>query len=98
MGAEKHWYLFCYDIRDPKRWRQVYKKLKGRGNRLQYSIFRLNLGKTQMESVRWEIDKILDEEDDLMIIRLCQGCAHRVIDSREQEHSWKKPLPKFEIF
>lgn len=48
MGAEKHWYLVCYDIRDQKRWRLVYKKLKGCGNRLQYSIFRLNLSKTQM--------------------------------------------------
>ena len=97
MGGEKYWYLVCYDIRDPKRWRKVYKKLKGRGNRVQYSIFRLNLGKTQMEALRWKLEQILDEEDDLLIIRLCRGCAQRVIDSRE-ENNWTDPLPKFDIF
>lgn len=96
MGTEKHWYLFCYDIREPKRWRQVYKKLKGRGDWLQYSIFRLNLGKTQMEALRWELAKLMDEEDDLMIIRLCKGCAERVIDSRK-ENDWKSPGPGFEV-
>ena len=97
MGAEKHWYLVCYDIRDQKRWRLVFKKLKGRGDWLQYSIFRLHLSKIQMEALRWEIEDILAEEDDLMIVRLCQSCAGRVIDSRK-EHDWKKPPPKFEIF
>ncbi len=97
MGAEKHWYLVCYDIRDQKRWRQVYKKLKGCGNRLQYSIFRLNISRTQLEALRWEIEDILSDEDDLMIVRLCRKCAQRVHDSRT-ENDWKKPLPKFEIF
>ena len=97
MGAEKHWYLVCYDIRDQKRWRQVYKKLKGCGERLQYSIFRLNLSRTQMESLRREVENILTDEDDLMIARLCQSCATRVCDSRP-EIDWTKQPPKFEIF
>ena len=97
MGAEKYWYLVCYDIRDQKRWRQVYKKLKGYGERLQYSIFRLKLTRTQMESLRREIEKILTEEDDLMIVRLCQRCADRVCDSRP-EVDWTKPNPRFEIY
>ncbi|MBU4261291.1 MAG: CRISPR-associated endonuclease Cas2 [Proteobacteria bacterium] len=98
MAAEKHWYLFCYDIREPKRWRQVFKKLKGRGNHIQYSIFRLNLSKAQVEELRWEIEKELTDEDDLLIVRLCQSCAQRVIDSREHEHKWHEPQPKFDIF
>ena len=96
MGAEKHWYLVCYDIRDQKRWRKVYQKLKGSGERLQYSIFRLNLSRTQMESLRWEVEKILTDDDDLMVVRLCQGCAQRISDSRA-DVDWKKPVPKFEI-
>lgn len=97
MGAEKHWYLVCYDIRDPKRWRQVYKKMKGCGERMQYSIFRLNLSRSQMEALRWEVEKILAEEDDIMIVRLCQGCATRVRDSRA-DVDWANAPPKFEIF
>ncbi|WP_339137176.1 MAG: CRISPR-associated endonuclease Cas2 [Candidatus Electrothrix sp. GW3-4] len=96
MGAEKNWYLVCYDIREQKRWRRVFKKLKGRGDWLQYSIFRLHLSKAQMEELRWQIEGILAEEDDLMIFRLCHGCAHRVVDSKE-EHEWKKAPPSFDI-
>ena len=97
MGAEKYWYLVCYDIRDQKRWRKVYKKLKGCGERLQYSIFRLHLSRTQMESLRREVEGVLTDEDDLMIARLCQSCAHRICDSRS-EIDWKNAPPKFEIF
>ncbi len=97
MSVEKNWYLICYDIRDQKRWYRVFKKLKGRGDHLQYSIFRVNLTKNQMEGLRWEIAKLLNDEDDLMIVRLCAGCSQNVIDSRES-HNWKEPSPSFDIF
>ncbi|MBF0502361.1 MAG: CRISPR-associated endonuclease Cas2 [Candidatus Riflebacteria bacterium] len=97
MGAEKQWHLVCYDVRDPKRWRKVFKKLKGRGEHLQYSIFRVNLSVIQLEALRFELQKILAVEDDLMIIRLCDRCAQHVIDSRG-EKKWQEPLPTFEVF
>jgi len=75
----------------------AYKKLKGQGERLQYSIFRLNMAKKQMEELRWELGKILTEEDDLMVVRLCPGCAQRVIDTREG-NNWKEAQPAFDIF
>ncbi len=97
MSDDRHWHLVCYDIRDHKRWYRAYKVLKGRGERLQYSIFRVQMNKTQLEALRWELSKILDEEDDLMIARLCPGCAQRIIDSRGVE-KWKEPPPRFEVF
>ena len=30
--SDRHWYLFSYDIREPKRWRQVYKIVNGYEN------------------------------------------------------------------
>jgi CRISPR-associated protein Cas2 len=39
MAEPRHWYLVCYDIRCPKRWRKAYKLIEGYGDRLQYSIF-----------------------------------------------------------
>lgn len=97
MGEEQHWHLVCYDIRDPKRWAKAYKILKGCGDHLQLSIFRVEMTKIQLESLRWKMGKILKEEDSLMIARLCPGCAQRVIDSRGEDF-WKKPPPKFEVF
>lgn len=97
MAADKHWHLICYDIRHPKRWAKTFKLLKGRGDHLQYSIFRIRMNKTQLEALRWELSKILTEDDDLMIARLCQGCAQRVLDSRGVD-KWKKPPSSFEVF
>lgn len=97
MGAEKHWHLICYDIRDRRRWAKVYKILKGIGDHLQLSIFRVHLSRKQLESLRLDLEKILDNEDSLMIARLCSACAKRVIDSKD-ESIWKEPVPGFEVF
>lgn len=97
MSTNKHWHLVCYDIRDPKRWRSTFKILKGVGEHLQYSIFRVKMNKTQLESLRWQLGKILEDEDDLMIVRLCPSCAQRVVDSRD-EKKWKESTKNFEIF
>ena len=97
MGEEKHWHLVCYDIRDPKRWAKAYKILKGCGDHLQLSIFRVHLTKTKLADLRWKLSKILVDDDSLLIVRLCQGCAQRVIDSRGVDQ-WQKPEPGFEVF
>jgi CRISPR-associated protein Cas2 len=97
VNEDRHWHLVCYDIRDRKRWYKAFKILKGRGEHLQYSIFRVRMNKTQLESLRWELNKILAKEDDLMIARLCPGCAQRIMDSRGED-KWKKPPTAFEIF
>lgn len=75
MAELKHWYLVCYDIRSPKRWRKAYKLLEGYGNRLQYSIFRCWLSQRGREKLRWELEKILTAEDDLLLIRLSHQCV-----------------------
>jgi CRISPR-associated protein Cas2 len=97
MGEEKHWHLVCYDIRDPKRWAKAYKILKGCGDHLQLSIFRVNVTKTKLAALRWRLAKILEDEDSLLIVRLCSGCAQRVIDSRGDD-KWRQPDQKFDIF
>lgn len=96
MGEEKHWHLICYDIRDPKRWAKAYKILKGTGDHLQLSIFRVYLTKTKLAALRWKLSKVLHDDDSLLIARLCPGCAQRVIDSRGAE-TWQKPKEDFDI-
>jgi len=71
MAEAKHWYVICYDITEPKRWRAVYKKLHGYGRRLQYSIFRCRLTVRQMERLHWELEALLTSEDRLLILRGC---------------------------
>jgi CRISPR-associated protein Cas2 len=94
--SDKHWYLVSYDIRNDRRWRQAYKQLQGRGKRIHYSLFRCRLGKTEMESLRWELEKILSSEDDLMLIPLCPRCACK-IEERGTTNDWGPPASRHEI-
>lgn len=75
MAEQKNWYLICYDIRCPKRWRKAYKLLQGYGERMQYSIFRCWLSQRGREKLRWELEKILKAEDSLLLIRLSHQCV-----------------------
>lgn len=96
MDHSKHWYLVSYDLRDPKRWRKVYERVKGNAERVQYSVFKMYISQTQLERFRLDMAKLMDDEDDLLIIRLCSGCAKRVIDT-STDKSWDETRPPFEI-
>jgi CRISPR-associated protein Cas2 len=87
MAEQKHWYLICYDIRCPKRWRKAYKLLNGYGERLQYSIFRCWLSQRSREKLRWELEKVLEAEDDLLLIRLSHQCV-RDLQGYNRSAAW----------
>jgi CRISPR-associated protein Cas2 len=78
VGESQNWYLICYDIRDPKRWRKAYKLLQGYGESVQLSIFRCRLTQRDREKLRWELEQILEVEDSLLLAGLCHRCVERV--------------------
>jgi CRISPR-associated protein Cas2 len=96
MGADKRWRLICYDIRDPARWRAVYNLVRGRGHRVQYSIYRARLDAQQVEQLRWELAQAMAEEDALLIVDLCPTCATNVI-SRNHVEGWQDAVPRFRV-
>jgi CRISPR-associated protein Cas2 len=96
MAENKLLYLVCYDISDQKRWRRAYKLLKGYGRRVQFSIFRCRINKRQLERLRWELEKILETEDRLLIASLCSCCSTKVI-SRNAVSDWDEDQPKFAV-
>ncbi|KGF72637.1 CRISPR-associated protein Cas2 [Neosynechococcus sphagnicola sy1] len=92
MSESKNWYLVCYDIRDPKRWRNAYKLLQGYGESLQYSIFRCWLTQRDREKLRWELEKILVAEDRLLLAGLCHRCVERIQKCNRPE-AWCDDAP-----
>jgi len=96
MAEHKNWYLICYDIRDPKRWRKAFKLLKGYGESLQLSIFRCRLSMRDREKLRWELEKILDPEDSLLLVGLCNACVERMHLCNRPE-TWSIEPPGFKI-
>jgi len=96
MGQQTLWYLVAYDIREPKRWRRAYRILRGYGRPLQYSLFRCRLGPTEVERLRWELERVLTDEDALLFIGLCTGCVER-ISARNREGVWDKQESGFRL-
>jgi CRISPR-associated protein Cas2 len=78
MAEQKNWYLICYDISCPKRWRKSYQLLQGYGETMQYSIFRCFLSMRQREKLRWQLEEILTAEDRLLLVGVCDHCLDRV--------------------
>lgn len=96
MSAEKRWRLVCYDIREPARWRKVYRIVRGRGHRVQYSVFRCRLDNREVEKLRWELAQVMAAEDALLIVDLCPTCAASVI-SRNHVGGWREKIPSFRV-
>lgn len=70
-------YLVCYDIHCPKRWRQVFKLMKGYGEWVQFSIFQCRHGAKRHAEMQHLLDgAIKNEEDHVLIVDL--GPSDRV--------------------
>ena len=67
----RHCYLVCYDIRDPKRLRQVFKICKGYGEHWQYSIFFCAIRDIDRVTLQTELESVMHmDEDQILIIDL----------------------------
>jgi len=96
---EGKWHLVCYDVRDEKRLRRAAKKLEGRGQRLQYSVFRCWLTPTDLQQLRWELTELLKPEDDVLFIPLCDSCVGgiSVTHSTRNRADWQRKPPSHRI-
>lgn len=64
-------YLISYDICDPARWRQVYKAMRGQGDRIQYSVFRCVLTERRLAELIEKLSlAICPTEDQVLIVPL----------------------------
>ncbi|MES0872857.1 CRISPR-associated endonuclease Cas2 [Sinimarinibacterium thermocellulolyticum] len=64
----EHLYIVTYDIRDPKRWRRVFKLMNGYGEWLQLSVFQCRLSRRRQAEMVQLLDGILNHQHDHVII------------------------------
>lgn len=74
---EEHLYVVAYDIRDDKRWRRIFKLMKGYGEWLQLSVFQCRLSRRRHAELLATVDEIIaDEHDHVLMLDL--GPADKV--------------------
>lgn len=67
----EHAYLVCYDISNPRRWRRVFKTMKGFGEWLQLSVFHCRLTREKHLRMQDRLSEMINRsEDHLLIIDL----------------------------
>ena len=77
--TDAKWWLVSYDVCDPKRLRRCAKHMEGHGARVQYSVFRCWLTGREAERLRWELTELLDPEDAVLLIPLCERCVDGIV-------------------
>lgn len=73
-------YLVAYDISDDQRRTKAAKILEDFGDRVQYSVFEMKLGRLeQLSEMQRRLENVIDPEtDSVRIYFLCQGCRAKV--------------------
>jgi CRISPR-associated protein Cas2 len=73
-------YLVAYDIADDQRRSKVAKILEDFGDRVQYSVFEMELERSEQRAeMQSRLEKVIDpERDSVRIYVLCQGCRAKV--------------------
>ena len=75
-------YIVCYDIADPKRLRNVFKKMRAWGDHLQFSVFECQLRPVDLVRLPADlVDIIHHDQDQVLFIDLgpTEGRGDRVI-------------------
>jgi CRISPR-associated protein Cas2 len=70
-------YIVAYDIADQKRWRRVFRTMKGYGRWLQLSVFQCRLSGRRRADLGAALERIINHKDDHVII-LDLGLADEV--------------------
>jgi len=63
--------IVSYDISDPRRWRRVYRTMRGFGEHLQLSVFSCDLTSTERLKMIGALEEAIDRgEDQILVIDL----------------------------
>jgi len=74
---DEHLYIVAYDIRDARRWRQVFRIMKGYGEWLQLSLFQCRMSRQRHAELVAQIDDVIHHDDDHVVL-MDMGVADKV--------------------
>lgn len=74
---EEHLYIVTYDIGDQKRWRRVFRMMKGYGEWLQLSVFQCRLSRRRHAELVATLDELIVNDHD-HVLMLDLGLADKI--------------------
>ena len=78
----EHLYIVVCDISDPKRWRRVFKLMRGYGEWVQLSVFQCRLSRRRHADLVARLDGMIDHVEDHLVlvdIGVADGVEPRVV-------------------
>ena len=91
--ADERVYVVVYDIADQKRWRKVFKAMKGYGRWLQLSVFQCRLTARRRVEMAAKLEHLIHRDEDHVII-LDLGPADKVDPRVESLGKSYEPLKR----
>ena len=64
----EHLYVVSYDIADPRRWRRVFKIMRGYGEWLQLSVFQCRLSRIRLLQLEAAVGDVMNQAEDHVLI------------------------------
>ena len=68
VRSNERLYIVAYDIGDPRRWRRVFKLMKGHGRWLQLSVFQCRLTTRRRARLSAALEALIKRGDDHVVI------------------------------
>ena len=75
--VEERLYIVTYDISDDRRWRRVFKLMRGYGRWLQLSVFQCRLSAARRAEMARRLEEVIHGRDDHVLI-MDRGPADKV--------------------
>ena len=64
----EHLFIVSYDVSDPKRWRRVYKTMRGYGEWVQLSVFQCRMSRTRLLQLEAALGDIVNQKEDHVLM------------------------------
>lgn len=68
MSKVRNRYFVCYDVSDQQRLAQTYKKMRGYGDPIQYSVFVCDLSPKEMLLMKSDLMELINVSEDRILI------------------------------
>ena len=68
MPADERLYFVVYDIADAKRWRSVFRTMRGYGEWVQLSVFQCRLSRVRHAELVADLDRIIHHDEDHIVL------------------------------